>query len=380
MSGTDEPSREQQQQEEDASSTHEAGNDDVAATPPSVKSLLPHQSDPALLESFRYINSMPGKNVRGKLIDCFQLWMNVESNEILDNIKDIIGDLHNASLMIDDIEDNSKLRRGIPVAHTIFGIPTVINAANYSYFLALEKCHSLNNQNAMSIFVGELLNLHRGQGHDILWRDDTNCPTESEHMEMVKDKTGGLFRLAVGLLQCFATTNKDTNYTSLVDNLALYFQIRDDYINLADEEYFKSKSFCEDLTEGKFSFPIIHCIQSQQLKSERDTRLLSILKKRTEDVDVKRYAQQLMLEQGSLEYTRNVCTKLKNDIITEINTKLGGNIPLLKLVELLDIQLQELQSNYSELKEHGNITPRKVKKGGGGSGSSGGGFGEIDEA
>ena len=267
--------------------------------------------------------------------------------------------------MIDDIEDNSKLRRGIPVAHSIFGIPTVINAANYTYFLALEKCHALENPQAMSIFVGELLNLHRGQGHDIMWRDDVACPTETQYMNMVKDKTGGLFRLAVGLMQSFATQNVRTNFTSLVNNLALYFQIRDDYINLADEEYFKSKSFCEDLTEGKFSFPIIHCITSQLSKSERDTRLLSILKKRTEDVDVKRYAQQLMIEQGSLEYTRSVCTRLKNQIVAEIN-ELGGNPPLLKLMELLDIQLQQLQSNYNELQSSSSPggTPRK-KKGGG---------------
>ena len=79
---------------------------------------------------------------------------------------------------------------------------------------------------------------------------------------MVQDKTGGLFRLAVGLMQAFATDHQATDFSSLVNNLALYFQIRDDYINLADEEYMKSKSFCEDLTEGKFSFPIIHCIRS----------------------------------------------------------------------------------------------------------------------
>ena len=147
--------------------------------------LLPHKPDPSLLESFRYINSMPGKNVRGKMIDCFQLWMNVESTDVLNSIKDIVGDLHNASLMVDDIEDNSKLRRGIPVAHSIFGIPTVINSANYAYFLALEKCHALKNPEAMDVFVGELLNLHRGQGHDIMWRDDVKCPTEQEYMEMV---------------------------------------------------------------------------------------------------------------------------------------------------------------------------------------------------
>lgn len=157
---------------------------------------------------------------------------------------------------------------------------------------------------------------------------------------MVKDKTGGLFRLAVGLMQAFAVKNKETDFRPLVDNLALYFQIRDDYINLADAEYMKSKSFCEDLTEGKFSFPIIHCIRSDP----NDTRLLSILKKKTEDIDVKRYAQQLMLEKGSLEYTRTECFSLKGEIIEQIE-ELGGNPHLLKLIEMLDIQLEVLQSN-----------------------------------
>ena len=178
------------------------------------------------------------------------------------------------------------------------------------------------------------------------WRDDVRCPTEEQYLEMVKDKTGGLFRLAVGLMQAFATTNKDTDYTSLVNNLALYFQIRDDYINLADEEYMKSKSFCEDLTEGKFSFPIIHCIRSDP----DDTRILSILKKKTEDIDVKRYAQRLLLEKGSLKYTIAKCHILRQEIDEEIGA-LGGNSPLLKLLEVLDVQLQDL---------HTEATPRKT--------------------
>lgn len=163
------------------------------------------------------------------------------------------------------------------------------------------------------------------------------CPTEEDYLEMVKDKTGGLFRLAVGLMQAFATTNKTVNYTPLVDNLAMYFQIRDDFINLADEEYMKSKSFCEDLTEGKFSFPIIHHIRN----NPDDTRLISILKQRTEDTDVKRYAQGLMKDSGSMKYTREKCVSLRQAIVENIEA-LGGNPPLLKLIQLLDVQVENL--------------------------------------
>ncbi|CAN0451840.1 unnamed protein product, partial [Hapterophycus canaliculatus] len=59
-------------------------------------------------------------------------------------------------------------------------------------------------------------------------------------------ETGGLFRLAVGLMQAFSQDRRD--YTPLLDHLALYFQIRDDLINLSSLEYMKGKSFCEDLT------------------------------------------------------------------------------------------------------------------------------------
>jgi geranylgeranyl diphosphate synthase type 3 len=122
-----------------------------------------HRKDEKCLEPFSYLSKIPGKDVRGSLIDCFQEWLNIPNDKII-IIKDIIASLHNASLLVDDIEDNSKLRRGLPVAHSIFGVANTINCANYVYFLALEKCHSLKNDKAMTIFVQELLNLHRGQG------------------------------------------------------------------------------------------------------------------------------------------------------------------------------------------------------------------------
>jgi hypothetical protein len=116
-----------------------------------------HIVDKKLIEPYHYINATPGKDVRGKLIDCFQLWLNVPQLSILNDIKTIVADLHNASLLIDDIEDNSKLRRGVPVAHSIFGVPSVINTANYVYFLALERCMSLGNDDAMKVRDNEML-------------------------------------------------------------------------------------------------------------------------------------------------------------------------------------------------------------------------------
>ncbi|CAN0520476.1 unnamed protein product, partial [Ectocarpus sp. 8 AP-2014] len=128
-------------------------------------------------------------------------------------------------------------------------------------------------------------------------------------------ETGGLFRLAVGLMQAFSQDGRD--YTPLLDQLALYFQIRDDLINLSSPEYMKGKSFCEDLTEGKFSFPIIHCVRAKP----NDHRLLNILKQRTEDVDVKKHAVEWMKQAVRTSTTKTDKVNLDR---SAVETKIQG--------------------------------------------------------
>ena len=105
------------------------------------------------------------------------------------------------------MEDSSVLRRGVPVANSIFGTAQVINSANYVYFLALRELSKLSNPKMIEIFTEELLNLHRGQGMDLYWRDSLTCPSEADYLEMVGNKTGGLFRLAIKLMQADSSSD-----------------------------------------------------------------------------------------------------------------------------------------------------------------------------
>ena len=73
------------------------------------------------------------------------------------------------------------------VAHSIYGVPFCINTANYVYFLAMEKCTNLQCPEATKVFLEEMLNLHRGQGWDIMWREHGTCPTEEQYRQMVLD-------------------------------------------------------------------------------------------------------------------------------------------------------------------------------------------------
>lgn len=108
---------------------------------------------------------------------------------------------------IDDVQDDSDLRRGVPVAHHIYGVPQTINTANYVIFLALQEVMKLNIPSMMQVCTEELINLHRGQGIELYWRDSLTCPTEEEYIDMVNNKTSGLLRLAVRLMQAASESN-----------------------------------------------------------------------------------------------------------------------------------------------------------------------------
>lgn len=112
---------------------------------------------------FTYIQKIPGKKIRSKLSIALNYWMDIPADK-LQSIGEIVQMLHNASLLIDDIEDNSCLRRGLPVAHSIYGVAITINAANYAFFLALDKVQQLNHPDATKIYTEQMLELHRGQG------------------------------------------------------------------------------------------------------------------------------------------------------------------------------------------------------------------------
>lgn len=294
-------------------------------------------SERILLEPYKYLLQLPGKQVRTKLAQAFNHWLKVPEDK-LQVIIEVTEMLHNASLLIDDIEDSSKLRRGFPVAHSIYGVPSVINSANYVYFLGLEKVLTLEHPEAVRVFTRQLLELHRGQGLDIFWRDTYTCPTEDEYRTMVLQKTGGLFGLAVGLMQLFSEWKHDLK--PLLDTLGLFFQIRDDYANLSSKEYSENKSFCEDLTEGKFSFPTIHAIWSRP----ESTQVQNILRQRTENMDVKKYCVDYLEKVGSFAYTRKTLRELEAEAYALIRG-FGGNPQLESLVKLLSNMHREAEAS-----------------------------------
>lgn len=131
-----------------------------------------------LLGPIEYIQGLPSKNVRGILIEALASWFTI-SDESLNHIEKIVSSLHHASLLLDDVEDQSPLRRGKPSAYRIFGVSQTINSANYLYVLAVQELLQLNSSASHDAFLGMLVPLTLkgcGINTDYLGRRDAQSP------------------------------------------------------------------------------------------------------------------------------------------------------------------------------------------------------------
>ncbi|KAF3244134.1 hypothetical protein TWF128_009833 [Orbilia oligospora] len=263
-----------------------------------------------ILQAFR-------RGIRNVAIDALDIWYMVPQRS-LEIVKNIIGMLHTSSLIIDDIEDCSELRRGQPSAHMVFGIPQSINTANYLFVKCLFEAQKLS-PSAVAIFEDELRNLHIGQGPDLHWTFHQECPSEVEYIQMIDGKTGGLFRMASRLMRDQATQNKDLEVEDLLTLIGRFFQIRDDHQNLRSVDYTRAKGSLSDLDEGKYSFMLIHALKNQKYNHQLKSLLQLRSQKGFLTEEQKDLIMKIMERSNSMEYTAMVL----KEISMEVEVKLG---------------------------------------------------------
>ncbi len=114
--------------------------------------------------------------------------------------------VHNGTLLVDDIEDSSTVRRNKPCVHLLFGTDVAINAGNLMYYapmlflLRSGRYPPATLALLQQIYLEEMVQLHIGQGWDILWHNidrlDGQYPNEQHYLQMTAHKTGVLARLS----------------------------------------------------------------------------------------------------------------------------------------------------------------------------------------
>lgn len=205
-----------------------------------------------------YISMLPTKGIRTTFIEALNQWFMINS-ESLSVIKGVIKMLHDVSLILDDIQDESPLRRGRPATHAVFGLAQSLNSSTYLFVQSLAEVHSHFDAHTHAAFIEILQRMHVGQGYDLFWSFHSHCPSEQEYLEMVDGKTGAMFELVVTLMESKSTTVHGATFQRLTRLFGRFFQVRDDFMNLNSELYAQGKGFCEDLDEEKLSYLLIVC-------------------------------------------------------------------------------------------------------------------------
>ena len=98
---------------------------------------------------------------------------------------------------------------------------------------------------------------HVGQGMDIYYTKTQTIPSIEEYYKMMEYKTGMIFLSMLDLFSEVKNIETEIFYTIIL-KFAYFYQIRDDYINMADINYWKERGFCQDVDEQKISFLITY--------------------------------------------------------------------------------------------------------------------------
>jgi geranylgeranyl diphosphate synthase type I len=173
--------------------------------------------------------------------------------------------VHNFSLVHDDIQDNSPMRRGRSTVWTKWGMPMGINVGDALFVLSNLAILDLteNYEPHVVIEAGKLLqqtclDLTCGQFMDMSYEDRNDIKVD-DYWPMISGKTAALLSACCHLGAILAATDESTReaYRSFGHYLGLAFQVQDDILGIWGNEAITGKSTASDLVEGKKSLPII---------------------------------------------------------------------------------------------------------------------------
>lgn len=161
--------------------------------------------------------------------------------------------IHNASLIHDDVVDESDIRRGSKTLNKIFNNKTAILTGDYLLSIALEKLNSLNSPETISMCANTLANMCIGEVNQYFSK--FKIPTLEQYLKKTEQKTAKLFQTAVcGAMQLSGKT-AITEAENFSHAFGMAFQIRDDILNLTALNSLKPSQ--NDISEGIYNAPVI---------------------------------------------------------------------------------------------------------------------------
>ena len=248
----------------------------------------------------------------------------------------VVEFIHTATLLHDDVVDESGLRRGRPTANVLFGNAASVLVGDFLYSRAFQMMVEVGSPEVMAVMAestnviseGEVLQLMNCQDPDV---------TEDRYLTVIRFKTAKLFEAAAKVPPVLAATTPD-----MIEGCAAYgrhlgtaFQLIDDALDYAGDESEIGKRVGDDLREGKPTLPLIH-VMAQGSPQERALVRDAILHPEQADFD---HVVQAIHRTGAMQYTLDSAAR-ECGLARKALEPLCASAHKQALLELLDFVIQ----------------------------------------
>jgi geranylgeranyl diphosphate synthase type I len=247
----------------------------------------------------------------------------------------LIEIFHNFTLIHDDIEDNSLLRRGKPTLHIMYGVPIALNSGDALYTFVWNEILKIKNEEVKFLMGDAFRRVVEGQGKELYWeRQKIFDVGERGYIEMVGGKTAALIGAACEVGATVAKKGKKEREAARFfgESIGLAFQIQDDILNLTGtvEEY--KKKIGDDITEGKRTLMVIKTLEMAEPRDKK--RLIEILSSHTEDEVEISEAIGIIKKYGGIEYARKKAEELVARGISKVEKALPEGKEKRRIIEI----------------------------------------------
>ncbi len=187
----------------------------------------------------------------------------------------IIEFIHTATLLHDDVVDESNLRRGRKTANALWGNAPSVLVGDFLYSRAFQLMVELNDMTIQRVLADATNAIAEGEVLQLLHvhNPDTDEPT---YLRVIERKTAILFAAAtrLGALVAGADAETQQRFSDYGLNLGMAFQIADDVLDYTSNAETLGKNLGDDLAEGKATLPLIHALSLANSEQAAQLRLI----------------------------------------------------------------------------------------------------------